>query len=576
MAQKTIAEVLVETLIAAGVKRVYGVVGDSLNGILEEMGKRSKQIEWIRVRHEEVGAFAAGAQAHLTGELAVCAGSCGPGNVHLINGLYDCHRSRVPVLAIAAHIPSNEIGSTYFQETHVEEFFRGCSHYSELVSQASQMPRVLEIAIQTALTQKGVSVVAIPGDVALRKIPARKPSASIKRVEPIVRPSDKDIAAMAALLNKSKATTILAGAGCAGAHAELMEIAEKLKAPIVTTLRGREHVEYDNPYDVGLTGLIGYSSGYHAMKDCDTLLMLGTDFPYTQFYPTEATVIQVDVRGENLGRRTRLDLGLIGDVKETLKVALGEIEAKTDDAHLKKYTGDYRDVRKGLDDLAKGTPGKKPIHPQYVARMIDELAAEDAIFTCDVGTPTVWSARYLTMNGKRRLLGSFNHGSMACALPLALGAQLEFPDRQVVTLSGDGGLAMLMGDLLSLKQLNTPVKMVVFNNSALGFVELEMKAAGFLENGTTLINPNFAEVAKTMGIHGIRVEDPADLKSALADAFAYNGPALVDVIVNRMELSMPPTIKVEQAVGFNLWAIKAVLSGRGNELVDLATSNLLR
>ncbi len=355
-----------------------------------------------------------------------------------------------------------------------------------------------------------------------------------------------------------------------------MQLAEKLKSPIVTTVRGREHVEYDNPYDVGLTGLIGYSSGFHAMMDAETLLMLGTDFPYTQFYPEKATVIQVDRRGENLGRRTRLDLGLIGDVKETLKAVLDKIETKSDDSHLKKFVSHYQDVRKGLDELAVGTPGKKPIHPQYVAKMIDELAAEDAIFSCDVGTPTIWAARYLKMNGKRRLMGSFNHGSMANAMPQAIGAQLEFPGRQVVTLSGDGGIAMLLGDLLSLRQLKAPIKIVVFNNSALGFVELEMKATGFLENGTTLVNPNFAELARTAGIHGIRVEDPAELKPALVEAFRHDGPALIDVVVNRMELSMPPTIKLEQAVGFNLWAIKAVLSGRGSELIDLATSNLLR
>src|ERR1700733_10845121 len=476
MSQKTIAEIVVETLIAAGVKRVYGVVGDSLNAILEQIAYH-KEIEWIPVRHEETGAFAAGAQAHLTGELAVCAGSCGPGNVHLVNGLFDCHRSRVPVLAIAAHIPSHEIGSSYFQETHPDQFFKECSHYSELVSQASQMPRVLEIAIQTALSKQGVSVISIPGDVAMRKVPYRKPSGSIKRVEPLLRPSENEIESLVNLLNKAKKVTILGGAGCAGAHAELMQAAGKLKAPIVTTLRGREHVEYDNPYDVGLTGLIGYSSGYHAMMDCQTLLMLGTDFPYTQFYPEKATIIQVDRRGENLGRRTRLDLGLIGDVKETLTAVLTKIETKTDDWHLKKFVSHYQDVRKGLDELAVGHPGKKPIHPQYVARMINEVASEDAIFCCDVGTPTVWAARYLKMNGNRRLLGSFTHGSMANALPQTIGAQASYPGRQVISMSGDGGLAVLLGELITLRQQHLPVKVVVFNNGALSFVELEMKAA---------------------------------------------------------------------------------------------------
>jgi pyruvate dehydrogenase (quinone) len=575
MSRKTIAEILVETLAAAGVKRVFGVVGDSLNGILEEIGKRA-DIQWVPVRHEETGAFAAGAQAHLTGELAVCAGSCGPGNMHLINGLYDCHRSRVPVLAIAAQIPSSEIGSNYFQETRPDQLFKDCSHYCELVSQPSQMPRVLEIAIQSALSRQGVSVVAIPGDIATRQVPYRKPSASIRRVEPLLRPSEDEVSTLADMLNQSQSVTILAGAGCAGAHAELMQLAEKLQAPVVTTLRGREHVEYDNPYDVGLTGLIGYSSGYHAMMDCQTLLMLGTDFPYTQFYPVNASVIQIDQRGENLGRRTPLALGLIGDVRETIRASLGQLRTKTDDRHLKKSVLRYQEVRKGLNDLAVGDPGKKPIHPQYVARMIDEVASDDAIFSCDVGTPTVWAARYLRMNGKRRLLGSFNHGSMANAMPQAIGAQLQFPGRQVVTLSGDGGLSMLLGDLLSLKQLKAPVKIVVFNNSALSFVELEMKAGGFLENGTTLVNPRFAELARTAGIHGIRVEDPADVKPALIEAFEHDGPALIDCVVNRMELSMPPTITLDQAKGFSFWAIKAVLSGRGSELVDLAVTNLLR
>jgi pyruvate dehydrogenase (quinone) len=355
-----------------------------------------------------------------------------------------------------------------------------------------------------------------------------------------------------------------------------MQIAKRLKAPIVTTLRGLEHVAYDNPYDIGLTGLIGYSSGYHAMMECDTLLMLGTDFPYRQFYPEKATIIQVDRRGENLGRRTRVDLGLIGDVKETIHAVIDRIEEKTDASHLSRFAEHYKEVRTGLNDLAVGHPGKKPIHPQYVARMIDEVASEDAIFSCDVGTPTVWAARYLTMNGKRRLLGSFNHGSMACAMPQAIGAQLEFPGRQVVTFSGDGGLAMLLGDLLSMQQLRIPVKIVVFNNSALGFVELEMKAAGFLENGTRLVNPHFAALAKTAGVHGVRVEDPADLKPALIEAFQHDGPALVEVITARQELSMPPTITLNQAVGFNLWALKTVMNGRGDEVIDLAVTNLLR
>jgi pyruvate dehydrogenase (quinone) len=575
MSQKRVAEIIVETLVAAGVKRIYGVVGDSLNGMLEEIRKR-KDIEWIGTRHEETAAFAAGADAHVTGELAVCAGSCGPGNMHLINGLYDCHRSRVPVLAIAAQIPSNEIGSSYFQETHPDQLFKDCSDYCELISQTTQVPRVLEIAIQSALTKRGVSVVAIPGDIALQQAAYRKPSAVVKPARPVICPSPDEIKQLAELLNQAGTVTILGGAGCAGAHAELMETAGKLKSPIVSALRGREHIQFDNPYDVGLTGLIGFSSGYHAIKDADLLLMLGTDFPYTQFYPEKATVIQVDCRGEHLGRRTRLDLGLIGDVKATLGAVLPLLEEKKEDAHLNKFVQHYQEVRKGLDELAVGHPGRKPMHPQYVAKIVNELAADDAIFSCDVGTPTVWAARYLTMNGKRRLLGSFNHGSMANAMPQAIGVQSAFPNRQVVTFSGDGGLSMMLGDLLSLHQHQLPVKIILFNNSVLGFVELEMKAIGVLGTGTKLVNPNFAALAQSAGLFSVRVEDPADLKAAVAAAFKHKGPALVEAVVNPTELSMPPTIKLDQAIGFNLWAVKAVLNGRGDEVIDLAVTNLLR
>jgi pyruvate dehydrogenase (quinone) len=575
MSQKRVAEIIIETLVAAGVKRIYGVVGDSLNGLLEEIRKR-EDIEWIGTRHEETAAFAAGAEAHVTGQLAVCAGSCGPGNMHLINGLYDCQRSRVPVLAIAAHIPSNEIGSSYFQETHPDQLFRDCSDYCELISQTTQVPRVLETAIQTALTKRGVAVVAIPGDIALQQAEYRKPSAVVRPAKPVVCPSEDEIKQLAEFLNRAETVTILGGAGCVGAHAELIETAGKLKSPIVSALRGREHIQFDNPYDVGLTGLIGFTSGYHAIKDADTLLMLGTDFPYTQFYPEKATIIQVDQRGEHLGRRTRLDLGLIGDVKATLTAVLPLLQEKKDDAHLKQFVQDYQEVRKGLDELAVGHPGRKPMHPQFVARIVDELAAEDAIFSCDVGTPTVWAARYLTMNGKRRLLGSFNHGSMANAMPQAIGVQSAFPNRQVVTFSGDGGLSMLLGDLLSLRQHQLPVKIILFNNSVLSFVELEMKAAGILGSGTKLVNPNFAALAESAGLFSVRVEDPADLKGAVAAAFQHDGPALVEAVVNPTELSMPPTIKLDQAIGFNLWAVKAVLNGRGDEVIDLAVSNLLR
>jgi pyruvate dehydrogenase (quinone) len=575
MAKKTVAALLVETLIAAGIKRVFGVAGDSLNGITDTI-RTSPEIDWLMVRHEEVGAFAAGAEAHLTGSLAVCAGSCGPGNMHLINGLYDCHRSRVPVLAIAAQIPSREIGSNYFQETHPERLFLDCSHYCELISQPEQMPRILEIAMHTAISRQGVAVIVLPGDIALREATSQHVRSKFRLTRPSIRPTDEDVSNLANVLNGAKEITILAGAGCAGAHAQLIETAEKLKAPIVHALRGKEHVEYENPYDVGMTGLLGFASGYFAMMSCDALLMLGTDFPYQQFYPEKATIIQIDERPEQIGRRTKVDIGLVGNIKETLKALLPELETKTVRKHLDQSLEHYRKARKGLDDLATGEPGKKPIHPQYVAKILDEVAAEDTIFSCDVGTPTIWAARYLTMNGKRRLLGSFTHGSMANALPQAIGAQAAFPGRQVVTLSGDGGLAMLLGDLLSLEQLKLPVKLVVFDNSALGFVELEMKAAGYVDYGTELHNPNFAKLASAAGLLGIRVEDPADVREAIRQALSHNGPALVDVVVNRQELSMPPTIEVAQALGFSLYMIRAVLSGRGDSVLDLAKTNLFR
>jgi pyruvate dehydrogenase (quinone) len=575
MAAKRVADLVVETLAGAGVERVYGLTGDSLNGLTDSI-RRHERMRLVHVRHEETAAFAAGAEAHLTGRLAVCAGSSGPGNLHLINGLYDCHRSRVPVLAIAAQIPSHEIGSGYFQETRPEHLFAQCSHYCELVSQPEQMPRVLEIAIQTALSRRGVSVVALPGDVALRDAVEQRPRLHFAEQTPSVRPSDDDLAMLATVLNKSPKITILAGAGCAGAHAELIALAGKLNAPIVHAMRGKEFIEYDNPFDVGMTGLLGFSSGYHAMMNCDVLLMIGTDFPYQQFYPPNATVVQIDIRGEQLGRRTRLDHGLVGDTKTTLRALLPKLEQNEDDKHLKASLDHYRKARKDLDELAASGAGKTPSHPQYVARVLDELAADDAVFSCDVGTPTIWAARYLTMNGKRRLLGSFTHGSMANALPQAIGAQVSHPGRQVLSLSGDGGLAMLLGDLLSLRQLRLPVKVIVFKNDALAFVELEMKAAGFLDFATDLQNPDFAKLAEAAGLLGLTAKTPDQVPPMIAQALQHDGPALLEVLVQRQELAMPPTITLEQMTGFSLFMLKAVLSGRGDEIIDLAKVNLFR
>ena len=559
---KTVADQFAEILAAVGVKRIYGIVGDSLNGLTDAVRRQGK-IDWVHVRHEEVAAFAAGAEAHLTGELAVCAGSCGPGNLHLINGLFDCHRSRVPVLGIAAQIPSAEIGAGYFQETHPQDLFRECSHYCELISGANQMPRVLEVAIREAVGRRGVSVVVMPGDVALQPgadAPPPKP-AGLLPAAPVVTPAKRDLDRLAALLNGEGRVTILCGSGCAGAHNELLAIGERLKAPMVHALRGKEHVEWDNPY---------------AMLDCDVLLMLGTDFPYRQFYPQGAGVriAQVDLRAEQIGRRAAIDLGVIGDVKVTLTALLPLLQQKWDGAHLAQAREHYAKARKALDDLA--APGKGLIHPQQIAKAISDHTAEDTVFTCDVGLPTVWAARYLAMNGKRRLLGSFWHGSMANALAQAIGAQAAFPDRQVVSLSGDGGFSMLMGDFLSLAQLGLPVKVIVFNNGALGFIELEQKSTGFLPFGTEFKNPNFAAMAEAVGVRGIRMEDPGEVDAGIATALSHNGPVLIDAVVNRTELAMPPAVTLEMAKGFTLYMVKAVMSGRGDELIDLARTNLWR
>jgi len=576
---RTVADQFVEILVRAGVKRVYGIVGDSLNGITDAL-RRQREIEWIHVRHEEVAAFAAGAEAHLTGSLVVCAGSCGPGNLHLINGLFDCHRSRVPVLAIAAHIPSAEIGSSYFQETRPEALFRECSHYCETISSASSMPRTVEIAIREAYSKRGVSVVVIPGDVAL--LPADNSViagvGSLLPREPTVVPAAQELDRLAGLLNDARRITLLCGSGCQGAHDELLAFAERLQSPIVHTMRGKEHVEWDNPFDIGMTGLIGFSSGYYAMRSCDLLLMLGTDFPYRQFYPDSDTarIAQVDLRPENIGRRAPVHLGVVGDVRATLAALLPRLKGNRDSAHLTQAQDHYAKARAGLDELAVGKAGRGLIHPQQVAKALSQHAAEDAIFTCDVGLPTVWAARYVHTNGKRRLLGSFWHGSMANALAQSIGAQAAFPRRQVISMSGDGGFAMLMGDILTLTQHSLPVKVVVFNNGSLGFVELEQKATGFLDDGTTLVNPNFAALANAIGMLGIRLEDPGDVEEGIARAMAHPGPVLVDAVVNRLELAMPPSITVEMAKGFSLFMVKAILSGRGSEVIDLAKTNLWR
>jgi len=572
--KQTVAALVAQTLESASVKRIWGVTGDSLNGLSDSLN-RMGTIRWMPTRHEEVAAFAAGAEAHLTGELAVCAGSCGPGNLHLINGLFDCHRNRVPVLAIAAHIPSSEIGSNYFQETHPQELFRECSHYCELVSNPEQLPQVLGIAMRKAILNRGVSVVVLPGDIALQAAPEDASASWYPPQAPVVIPAADQLSALAAQLNAASNITLMCGSGCAGAHDEVVRLAETLKAPVVHALRGKEHIEYDNPYDVGMTGLIGFSSGYHAMMNADTLVILGSQFPYRAFYPPKAQIIQIDIDPGSLGSHCHVNMALVGDIKATLNALLPQLDVKSERGFLDKALEHYTKARKELDDLATAND-KQAIHPQYLARQISQFAAEDAVFSCDVGTPTVWAARYLQMNGKRRLIGSFSHGSMANAMPQALGAQAIDPTRQTIALCGDGGFSMLMGDFLSLVQLKLPVKIIVFNNSVLGFVAMEMKAGGYLTDGTELHNPNFAAIAEACGVKAFRVEKASDLDSALQQALAHDGPALVDVVTAKEELAMPPQIKIEQAKGFSLYMLRAIINGRGDEVVELAKTNWLR
>ncbi|MCJ1715867.1 ubiquinone-dependent pyruvate dehydrogenase [Curtobacterium sp. VKM Ac-2922] len=567
----TVAENIVATLRLNDVQRVYGLPGDSLNGFTDAL-RKDGTIRWEHVRHEEAAAFAASAEAELTGDLAVCAGSCGPGNLHLINGLYDANRSRVPVLAIAAHIPTAEIGSGYFQETHPQELFRECSVYVEYVADPSQMPRLLEIAMREAIEKRGVAVLVIPGDVLLAEAKDTR-TTRIERTTPRILPSDAELQRTADLLNGADKITILAGAGVAGAHDEVVALAERLQAPIVHALRGKEHIEYDNPYDVGMTGLLGFASGYRAMEDADVVLMLGTDFPYQQFFPAKAKHVQVDVRGSQLGRRHPVDIGLVGTVKDTALALIPLLDGAKPAHHLQDARKHYTKTREKLDDLAVPAGKHKPLHPQYVTRVLDRLAADDAVFIPDVGSPVVWASRYLTLNGKRRLIGSFVHGTMANAVPQAIGAQAAFPDRQVIAMAGDGGLTMLLGELITIVQNKLPVKIVVFDNASLNFVELEMKAAGFVTYGTELQNPDFAKVAEAIGIKGFRVDESDDFESAMAAALAHDGPALVSVKADRQELSMPPAVTLEQAKGFTLYAIRTVLSGRGDELLDLASTN---
>jgi pyruvate dehydrogenase (quinone) len=574
MARQTVAEQFVDILARAGVRRLYGVVGDSLNPVVDAV-RRNAAIDWVHVRHEESAAFAAGAEAQITGKLTACAGSCGPGNLHLINGLYDAHRSMAPVLALASHIPSSEIGLGYFQETHPDRLFTECSHYCELISSPRQMPRVLQTAIQHAVGRRGVSVVALPGDIAGEPAPDRVARTALVTTRPTVRPGDDELDRLVRLIDDADKVTLFCGSGTAGAHAEVMEFAEKVKAPVGHALRGKEWIQYDNPFDVGMSGLLGYGAAYEATHECDLLILLGTDFPYNAFLPDDVKIAQVDIRPEHLGRRSKLDLAVWGDVKETLRCLTPRVKTKRSRRFLDKMLKKHADALEGVvKAYTKKVDKHVPLHPEYVAAVLDETADDDAVFTVDTGMCNVWAARYLTPNGRRRIIGSFSHGSMANALPMAIGAQLTDRRRQVVTLSGDGGFSMLMGDFLTLVQYDLPVKVVLFDNSSLGMVELEMMVAGLPSHGTANTNPDFAAVAEACGARGVRVEKPKQLAGALKDAFRHKGPALVHVVTDPNALSIPPKISADMVTGFALSASKIVLDGGVGRMLQMARSNL--
>jgi len=569
---KKIAEQLIDTLVKSGVERIYAVTGDSLNEVNEAV-RKNDQIKWIHVRHEETGAYAAAAEAQLTGRPGCCAGSSGPGHVHLINGLYDAQRSGAPVIAIASTIPSGEFGTEYFQETNTIKLFNDCSYYNEVATTPKQFPRMLQSAIQTAVTRKGVSVIGLPGDLAKASAVAVDSSIRNYPAPPEVCPSEEDLAQLADLLNKHTRITLFCGIGCRGAHEEVIALSEKLNAPVVYTFKGKMEVQYENPYEVGMTGLLGMPSGYYSMHEAEVLLMLGTDFPYSAFLPDDIKIAQIDIKPERLGRRAKVDIGLCGDVKLSIQSLLRMLNPKTDDSFLLKQLKRYEGVKKDLAAYTEDKGGVNKIHPEYVMSEIDKLSSDDAVFTVDTGMTCVWGARYLQATGKRHILGSFNHGSMANALPQAIGAALAYPDRQVVALCGDGGLSMTLGDLETVVQYKLPIKIIVFNNRSLGMVKLEMEVDGLPDWQTNMLNPDFAQVAEAMGMTGFNVSDPEEVLTTLLNAFELDGPVLVNIMTDPNALAMPPKIEFGQMVGFAQSMYKLLINGRSQEVIDTINSN---
>ncbi|CAK7025844.1 MAG: Pyruvate dehydrogenase [ubiquinone] [Parabacteroides sp.] len=570
---KNIADQLVETLEKAGIKRIYAVTGDSLNEVNEAVRKNGK-IQWVHVRHEETGAYAAAAEAQLTGLPACCAGSSGPGHVHLINGLYDAQRSGAPVLAIASTLPTHEFGTEYFQETNTIKLFDDCSHYNQIATTPEQFPRMLQAAIQSAVSSRGVGVIGLPGDLTSQKAVEGASSELPFPTKQRVAPSRKEIEELADLLNKTEKITLFCGIGAKDAHNELVELSKLLNAPVAYSFKSKMEIQYDNPNEVGMTGLLGMPSGYYSMHEAEVLLLLGTDFPYEAFMPQHNTIVQVDINPNRLGRRARVKMGLCGDVKDTLAELLPLIQKKEQNLFLKDQLAHYEKVKENLRTSAEVKGKENKISPEYVISVIDRLAKRDAIFTVDTGMTCVWGARYLQATGQRKMLGSFNHGSMANAMPQAIGAALAYPDRQVVALCGDGGLSMMLGDLATIVQYKLPVKLIVFNNRSLGMVKLEMEVAGLPDWQTDMYNPDFSRIALSMGMEGYNVCNPDDLYPTLEKIFASSGPALVNIMTDPNALAMPPKIEFTQMFGFAQTMYKLLMEGRTKEIMDTIDTNL--
>lgn len=571
---RTVAHVIVDALKELGVRHVFGVVGDALNPLTEAI-RTTDDVNWVGCRHEEAAAFAAGAQSQLSGKLGVCMGTVGPGSVHLLNGLYDAAKSRTPVLAICGQVPLAEIGSDYFQEVDNDLLFRDVAVFRATVTSADQMPRMLESAVRAAVSQGGVAVLTVPGDLGDQELGDDRP-ARFALDRAVTRPDDPALVKAAELLNDASRITLLVGRGAREARTEVLRTAELLAAPMVLTLKAKEGFEEDNTFQVGQTGLIGNPAASHALDTGDVLLMLGTDFPYRDWYPKDCRVVQIDAREEHLGRRIPLDAGLTGDVGATLRALLPLLKAAPDRTHLDDCRDRFAHWQEGQQRLAD--PGHEhhwtgklravldnrdhEIRPEALAAAVNTYADRDAVFTSDTGMATVWLSRFVTMSGTRRLIGSYNLGSMANAMPQALGAQLWAPDRQIIAFCGDGGLSMLLGDLMTIKTYNLPVKLVVFDNRRLGMVKLEQEQAGLPEFGTQLDNPDFAAVATALGLTGIRVTDPAELHESVRRAFGTPGPVVLDVLTNPEEIAVPGKPTVTQGWGFAIAKVKEVLSSR--------------